>query len=92
MKGPRHEKPLAGLRYMSGVMGGDPGGRVLGRAPSITVSLAEANLAWRLPRLRTLETRWMGILVHPYTVTPVQVGVDFRKIGAWLSPSNVVMS
>ena len=30
---------------MSGVMeGGDPGGRVLGRAPSITVGLAEAEL------------------------------------------------
>ena len=24
---------------------------------------------------------WMGIWVHPYTVTHVQVGVDFRKIG-----------
>ncbi len=24
---------------------------------------------------------WMGIKVHPYTVTPVQVGMDFRKIG-----------
>ena len=31
--------------------GGDPGGRVLGRAPSITVGLTEANLAWRLPRV-----------------------------------------
>ena len=27
---------------------------------------------------------WMGIWVHPYTVTPIWVGVDFRKIGAWL--------
>jgi hypothetical protein len=25
---------------------------------------------------------WMGIWVHPYTVTPVRVGVKFRKIGA----------
>ena len=24
---------------------------------------------------------WMGIWMHPYTVTPVWVGVDFRKIG-----------
>ena len=24
---------------------------------------------------------WMGIWVHPYTVTHVQVWVDFRKIG-----------
>ena len=24
---------------------------------------------------------WMGIWVHPYTVTPMQVGVDFYKIG-----------
>ncbi len=24
---------------------------------------------------------WMGIWVHPYTVPPVQVGVDFWKIG-----------
>ena len=27
---------------------------------------------------------WLGIWVHPYTVTSVWVGVDFRKIGAWL--------
>ena len=42
-EGPRQEKPSAGLRYMSGVMGGsDPGGGVLGQAPLITVRLAEA--------------------------------------------------
>ena len=35
---------------------------------------------------------WMGIWVHPYTVMPVQVGVDFRKIETVLSPSDVVMS
>jgi hypothetical protein len=34
----------------------------------------------------------MGIWVHPYTVTLVQVGVDFRKIGVWLSLSDVVRS
>ncbi len=28
----------------------------------------------------------------PYTVTLVQVGVDFRKIGVWLSLSEVVRS
>ena len=28
-----------------------------------------------------LEMLWMGIWVHPYTVTPVRVGVNFRKIG-----------
>ena len=28
--------------------------------------------------------QWMAIWVHPYTVSPVQVGVDFGKIGAWL--------
>ncbi len=33
-----------------------------------------------------------GIWVHPHTVTPLQVGVNFRKIGVWLSPSDVVMS
>ena len=32
-EGPRHEKPLAGFRYMSGV-------HVLGWAPSVTVGLA----------------------------------------------------
>jgi hypothetical protein len=26
---------------------------------------------------------WMGIWVHPYTVTLVQVGVDLRKPGVW---------
>ena len=30
--------------------------------------------------------------VHSYTVMPVWVGVDFRKIGAWLCPSDVVRS
>ena len=37
---------------------------------------------------------WMGIWVHPYTATPIpiRVGVGFRKIGAWLSLSDVVMS
>jgi hypothetical protein len=39
-----------------------------------------------------LEMLWMGIWVHPYTVMPLQVGVDFRKIGAFPSPSDVVMS
>jgi hypothetical protein len=34
----------------------------------------------------------MGIWVHPYAVIHVQVRVDFRKIGAWLSPSDVVRS
>ena len=34
----------------------------------------------------------MGIWVHPYTVTSVRVGVDFRKIGVWLSLSDVVVS
>jgi hypothetical protein len=24
---------------------------------------------------------WMGIWVHPYADTPLEVGVDFRKIG-----------
>ena len=35
---------------------------------------------------------WMGIWVHPYTVTPVRVGVNFWKIGAWISPSDIVVS
>ena len=26
---------------------------------------------------------WMGIWVYPYTVTLVQVGVDFKKIYVW---------
>ena len=29
-----------------------------------------------------LEMLWMGIWLHPYTVMPVWVGVNFRKIGA----------
>ncbi len=34
---------------------------------------------------------WMGIWMHPpYTVTPVRVGVNFWKIGACLSPSDIV--
>jgi len=39
-----------------------------------------------------LDMPWMGIWVHPYTVTLVQVRVDFRKIGVGRSLSNVVMS
>ena len=34
----------------------------------------------------------MGIWVHPYTVKPVLVGVDFRIIGVGLSLSDVAMS
>ena len=34
----------------------------------------------------------MGIWVHPYTVTPLQVGVSFRKNGVGLSPSDVATS
>ncbi len=39
-----------------------------------------------------LDMPWMGIWVYPYTVTPVEVGGIFWKIGVWLSPSDVVMS
>ncbi len=42
-----------------------------------------------------LDMLWMGTWVppsHPYTVTPVQVGIDFKKIGVWLSPIDVVIS
>ncbi len=40
-----------------------------------------------------LDMPWMGIWVHPYTATPVQqVGGDSRKIGVWLSWSDVVTS
>ena len=28
-----------------------------------------------------LDMLWMGIWLHPYTVTLVQVRMDFRKIG-----------
>jgi hypothetical protein len=35
---------------------------------------------------------WMGIWVHPYTVMPLQVWVNFWKIWIGLSPSDVVMS
>ena len=34
----------------------------------------------------------MGIWVHPYAVLHVQVGVDFRKNGVWLSLYDVVRS
>ena len=39
-----------------------------------------------------IDMLWMGIWVHPYTVTFVQVGVDFRKIYVGLGPSDVVRS
>ncbi len=35
---------------------------------------------------------WMGILVHPYTVIPVQVGAKFLEIGVRWSPNDVVVS
>jgi len=35
---------------------------------------------------------WMGIWVYRYTVTPVEVGGIFWKIGVWLSWSDVLMS
>ena len=39
-----------------------------------------------------LDMLWMGIWVHPYTVTLVQERMNFRKNGVWLSPSDVVRS
>ncbi len=42
-----------------------------------------------------LDMLLMGTWVppsHPYTVMSVQVGIDFKKIGVWLSPIDVVMS
>jgi hypothetical protein len=35
---------------------------------------------------------WACGCTHPYTVTPVQVGVDFWKMAAWLSQSGEMMS
>jgi hypothetical protein len=35
---------------------------------------------------------WMGIWVHPYTVTHVQVGGKFGKNGVWLNPNDAVVS
>jgi hypothetical protein len=35
---------------------------------------------------------WMGIWVHPYTVTLVQVGVDFENIYVGPGLSDVVRS
>jgi len=35
---------------------------------------------------------WMGIWVHTYAVLYVQVGVDFRENGVWLSLYDVVRS
>ncbi len=35
---------------------------------------------------------WMGTWVHPYSDTPLEVGVDLGKLGVWLSPSDVVRS
>ena len=29
--------------------------------------------------IEQLEMLWMGIWVHPYTVTPIRVGVDFSE-------------
>ncbi len=35
---------------------------------------------------------WMDIWVHPYTVIPVQVGVNFWKVGVWVRAKEVVVS
>ncbi len=34
----------------------------------------------------------MDIWVHPYTVKPVQVGVNFWKVGVWVRANGVVVS
>jgi len=39
-----------------------------------------------------LEMLWMGIWVRTYAVLHVQVGVNFRKNGVWLSLYDVVRS
>jgi hypothetical protein len=31
----------------------------------------------------SLHMLWMGIWVHPYTVTPVQVGAKFQILENW---------
>ncbi len=35
---------------------------------------------------------WMGVLVHPYTIIPVEVGAKFGTIGVRRSPNDVVVS
>ena len=39
-----------------------------------------------------LEMLWMGIWVRTYAVLHVQVGVNFKKNGIWLSLYDVVVS
>ncbi len=35
---------------------------------------------------------WMDIWVHPYTVIPVQVGMNFCKVEVWVRANGVVVS
>ncbi len=39
-----------------------------------------------------LDMLWMGIWVHPYTVIPLQVTVNFSKIEVQLSLNGIVVS
>ena len=36
---------------------------------------------------KPLHMLWMGIWVHPYTLTAVQVGPNFGNMGVWVSPN-----
>jgi hypothetical protein len=39
-----------------------------------------------------LDMLWMDIFVHPYTVIPMQVGLNVWKVGVWVRPNAVVVS
>ena len=61
------------------------------KAPNL-LGVHPTSMSYVYKVFQHLDMLWMGIWVHPYTVMPVQVGEDFRKIGLSPSPSDVVMS
>ena len=39
-----------------------------------------------------LHMLWMGIWVHPYSITPVQASITIWTIGVRQSPNDIVVS
>ena len=63
----------------------------MAEAPNL-LEVHHTSMSYIYKVFQHLDMPWMGIWVYPYTVTLVQVRVDFRKIGVGRSLSDVVMS
>ncbi len=54
--------------------------------------LYPASISYEYKLFQKLNMLWMDVWVHPYTVTPVQVGVNFWEVGVWVGANGIVVS